>query len=53
MKKLLPAALLVAVVMLQVPAVRACTALMITDTKGNAYSAKTMDYAASMPFVRS
>jgi penicillin V acylase-like amidase (Ntn superfamily) len=53
MKKLLPAALLVAVVMLQVPAVRACTALMITDTKGNAYSAKTMEYAASMPFEMS
>lgn len=39
--------------MLQVPAVRACTALMITDTKGNAYSAKTMEYAASMPFEMS
>jgi penicillin V acylase-like amidase (Ntn superfamily) len=53
MKKFIPAALLVAALMLQVPAVRACTALMITDTKGNAYSAKTMEYAAAMPFEMS
>jgi choloylglycine hydrolase len=53
MKKFIPAALLVAALMLQVPAVRACTALMITDTKGNVYSAKTMEYAAPMPFEMS
>ena len=53
MKKFIPAALLVAALMLQVPAVRACTALMITDTKGNAYSAKTMEYASPMPFEMS
>jgi len=53
MKKFIPAALLVAALMLQVPAVRACTALMITDTKGNVYSAKTMEYAAAMPFEMS
>jgi penicillin V acylase-like amidase (Ntn superfamily) len=53
MKKFFPAALLVAALMLQVPAVWACTALMITDTKGNAYSAKTMEYAAMMPFEMS
>jgi penicillin V acylase-like amidase (Ntn superfamily) len=29
---------------------RACTALMITDKQGNVYSAKTMEYAAMMPF---
>jgi len=53
MKTFFPAALLVAALMLQVPAVRACTALMITDTKGNAYSAKTMEYAVPMPFEMS
>jgi penicillin V acylase-like amidase (Ntn superfamily) len=39
--------------MLQAPAAHACTALMITDTKGNAYSAKTMEYAVPMPFEMS
>lgn len=32
-----------------VPAL-ACTALMITDTQGNAYSGKTMEFAARLPF---
>ena len=32
---------------------RACTALMITDKQGNVYSAKTMEYAAMMPFEMS
>jgi penicillin V acylase-like amidase (Ntn superfamily) len=36
-----------------VPSAHACTALMITDTKGNVYSAKTMEYAAMMPFMMS
>ena len=36
-----------------VPCAHACTALMITDTKGNAYSAKTMEYAVPMPFAMS
>jgi len=36
-----------------VPSAHACTALMITDTKGNVYSAKTMEYAAMMPFEMS
>jgi penicillin V acylase-like amidase (Ntn superfamily) len=38
---------------LAVPAASACTALMITDKKGNAYSAKTMEYAVPMPFEMS
>ena len=50
MKKLLPAVLVVAALILQSPAARACTALMITDTKGNAYSGKTMEYAVPLPF---
>ncbi|MFZ4483051.1 MAG: choloylglycine hydrolase, partial [Chthoniobacterales bacterium] len=53
MRKVLPAALLVASLMLQAPAAHACTALMVTDTKGNAYSAKTMEYAVPMPFEMS
>lgn len=38
---------------LAVPTASACTALMITDKKGNAYSAKTMEYAVPMPFEMS
>ncbi len=36
-----------------VPFAHACTALMITDKQGNAYSAKTMEYAVPMPFAMS
>jgi len=50
MRKILPAGLLVASLMFQAPAAHACTALMITDTKGNAYSGKTMEYAVPLPF---
>ena len=35
------------------PRAWACTALMITDKQGNVYSAKTMEYAAMMPFEMS
>lgn len=33
-----------------VSSARACTALMITDKQGNAYSGKTMEYAVPLPF---
>jgi choloylglycine hydrolase len=48
MEKMLPASLIVAALLLQVPA-----ALMITDTKGNAYCGKTMEYSSPMPFAMS
>ena len=50
-----PTALLLAMLIstLAVPTASACTALMITDKKGNAYSAKTMEYAVPMPFEMS
>ena len=50
-----PIALLLAALTtaLALPSASACTALMITDKKGNAYSAKTMEYAAPMPFQMS
>jgi penicillin V acylase-like amidase (Ntn superfamily) len=50
-----PIVLLLAVLTtaLVVPRSSACTALMITDKKGNAYSAKTMEYAVPMPFEMS
>jgi len=32
---------------------RACTALMITDKQGNAYSGKTLEYAVPLPFEMS
>ena len=35
------------------PSARTCTALMITDKQGNAYSAKTMEYAVPLPFAMS
>lgn len=35
------------------PRAWACTALMITDKQGNAYSAKTMEYAVPLPFEMS
>ena len=50
MEKILPVLSLAAFLLLQAPAARACTALMITDTKGNAYSGKTMEYAVPLPF---
>ena len=45
--------LLILSLVIAVPFAHACTALMITDTKGNAYSAKTMEYAVPMPFAMS
>lgn len=53
MKK--PHSLLLLILLLIVAAssARACTALMITDTKGNAYSGKTMEYASALPFEMS
>lgn len=53
MKKHFAILLVVSALVLNAPAVRACTALMITDTKGNAYSGKTMEYAGPLPFEMS
>jgi len=50
MKKVIHTLTLVVALVLQAPAARACTALMITDTEGNAYSGKTMEYAVPLPF---
>jgi penicillin V acylase-like amidase (Ntn superfamily) len=50
MKKIVPASFALLALFVQAPAARACTALMITDTKGNAYSGKTMEYAVPLPF---
>ena len=50
MKRFLRFTVIVSGLLLQMPALRACTALMITDTKGNAYSGKTMEYAVPLPF---
>ncbi len=35
------------------PSALACTALMITDKQGNAYSGKTLEYAVPLPFEMS
>ena len=45
--------LLILSLVIAVPCAHACTALMITDQQGNAYSAKTMEYAVPMPFAMS
>lgn len=50
MRNVFPRCLLAVALVLQAPTARACTALMITDTKGNAYSGKTMEYASPLPF---
>ncbi len=50
MRNVFPRCLLAVALVLQVPTAHACTALMITDTKGNAYSGKTMEYASPLPF---
>lgn len=50
MKNVFLYCLLAVALMIQSPTARACTAVMITDTKGNAYSGKTMEYAMPLPF---
>ena len=45
--------LLILSLVIAVPSAHACTALMITDKQGNAYSAKTMEYAVPLPFAMS
>ena len=45
--------LLILSLVIAVPCAHACTALMITDKQGNAYSAKTMEYAVPLPFAMS
>jgi choloylglycine hydrolase len=40
-------------IVIAAPSARACTALMITDKQGNAYSGKTMEYASPLPFAMS
>ena len=45
--------LLILSLVIAVPFAHACTALMITDQQGNAYSAKTMEYAVPLPFAMS
>ena len=53
--KNLPSVLVAAVLILALNATPAlaCTALMITDKKGNAYSGKTLEYAVPLPFEMS
>lgn len=50
MRTILPATVLATSLLFQAAVARACTALMITDTKGNGYSGKTMEYASPLPF---
>ena len=45
--------LLILSLVIAVPFAHACTALMITDKQGHAYSAKTMEYAVPLPFAMS
>jgi penicillin V acylase-like amidase (Ntn superfamily) len=48
--KTLAFALAVSAPLLHAPLSVACTALMITDLRGNAYSGKTMEFAGLLPF---
>jgi choloylglycine hydrolase len=53
MKKLPLLLILVLSLSAAAPAALACTALMITDKQGNAYSGKTLEYAVPLPFEMS
>jgi choloylglycine hydrolase len=45
MKKLLPALPVIAALLLQVPAVQACTTILVTDTSGRAYHGRTLEFS--------
>ena len=49
MKKLLTALLVIAALLLQVPAAQACTSIMVTDASGRAYHGRTLEYSSLLP----
>jgi penicillin V acylase-like amidase (Ntn superfamily) len=49
MQKLLPALLVIAALLLQAPAARACTTILVTDASGRAYHGRTLEYSSLLP----
>lgn len=49
MKKLLTALLVIAALLLQVPAAQACTTILVTDASGRAYHGRTLEFSVLLP----
>ena len=49
MKKFLPALPVIAALLLQAPAVQACTTILVTDTSGRAYHGRTLEFSVILP----
>jgi len=49
MKKLLPSLPVIVALLLQAPAVQACTTILVTDTSGRAYHGRTLEYSSLLP----
>lgn len=49
MKRLLTALLIIAALLLQVPAAQACTTILVTDTSGRAYHGRTLEFSVLLP----
>lgn len=49
MKKLVPALLVIAALLLQVPAAQACTTILVTDASGRAYHGRTLEFSVLLP----
>jgi len=49
MKKLLPALPVIAALLLQAPAIQACTTILVTDTSGRAYHGRTLEFSMILP----
>jgi choloylglycine hydrolase len=49
MKRFLPALPVIAALLLQAPAVQACTTILVTDTSGRAYHGRTLEYSSLLP----
>jgi penicillin V acylase-like amidase (Ntn superfamily) len=49
MKKLLPALPVIVALLLQAPAIQACTTILVTDTSGRAYHGRTLEFSVILP----
>jgi penicillin V acylase-like amidase (Ntn superfamily) len=49
MQKLLLALLVITALLLQAPAARACTTILVTDASGRAYHGRTLEYSSLLP----
>jgi penicillin V acylase-like amidase (Ntn superfamily) len=49
MKKLLPSLPVIVALLLQAPAIQACTTILVTDTSGRAYHGRTLEFSVILP----